>query len=135
MAPQPIENKLKMSPLVAHPVVIGNARKFISVIISPNFAALEQWASEQGITLTSREELIRNPRVTEAYDKIVADANLELARFETLKKVLLVPDDFTVDKGEMTPSLKLKRRVIEQKYKKQIDAMYEAAELSHPATV
>jgi len=135
VAPQPIENKLKMSPLVAHPVVIGNARKFISVIISPNFAALEQWASEQGITLTSREELIRNPRVTEAYDKIVADANLELARFETLKKVLLVPDDFTVDKGEMTPSLKLKRRVIEQKYKKQIDAMYEAAELSHPATV
>ena len=71
----------------------------------------------------------------EAYEKIVADANQELAQFETLKKVLLVPDDFTVDKGEMTPTLKLKRRVIEQKYKKQIDAMYEGAHAPHPATV
>jgi len=135
VAPQPIENKLKMSPLVGHPVVIGNARKFISVIICPNFPALEQWAAEQGIGAASRETLIRDPRVIEAYEKVVADANQELAQFETLKKVLLVPDDFTVDKGEMTPSLKLKRRVIEQKYKKQIDAMYESAHAPHPATV
>src|SRR4029077_20348642 len=117
VAPQPIENKLKMSPLIAHPVVIGNQRKFISLDICPNFPALEQWASEQGIAATSREALIQDPRVIEAYEKVVADANLELARFETLKKVLLVPDDFTVDKGEVTPTLKLKRRVIEQKYK------------------
>ena len=135
VAPQPIENKLKMSPLVGHPVVIGNMRKFISVIICPNFPALEQWAAEQGIGAASRETLIRDPRVIEAYEKVVADANQELAQFETLKKVLLVPDDFTVDKGEMTPSLKLKRRVIEQKYKKQIDAMYESAHAPHPATV
>jgi long-chain acyl-CoA synthetase len=135
VAPQPIENKLKMSALVGHPVVIGNQRKFISVIICPNFPALEQWASEQGIAAASREALIRDSRVIEAYEKIVADANQELAQFETLKKVLLVPDDFTVDKGEVTPTLKLKRRVIEQKYKKQIDAMYEGAHISHPATV
>jgi len=135
VAPQPIENKLKMSPLVGHPVVIGNMRKFISVIICPNFPALEQWAAEQGIGAASREALIRDPRVIEAYEKVVADANQELAQFETLKKLLLVPDDFTVDKGEMTPSLKLKRRVIEQKYKKQIDAMYEGAHAPHPATV
>lgn len=135
VAPQPIENKLKMSPLVGHPVVVGNGRKFTSVIICPNFPALEQWASEQGIVFASREALVREPKVIEAYEKIVADANLELARFETLKKVLLVPDDFTVDKGEVTPTLKLKRRVIEQKYKKQIDAMYEGAHVSHPATV
>jgi len=135
VAPQPIENKLKMSPLVGNPVVIGNQRKFISVIICPNFPALEQWAVEQGIGVASREALIRDPRVIEAYEKVVADVNQELAQFETLKKVLLVPDDFTVDKGEITPSLKLKRRVIEQKYKTQIDAMYQAAHLSHPATV
>jgi long-chain acyl-CoA synthetase len=135
VAPQPIENKLKMSPLVGHPVVIGNARKFISVIICPNFPALEQWAGEQGISAGSREALICDPRVIEAYEKIVADANQELAQFETLKRVLLVPDDFTIDKGDLTPSLKLKRRVIEQKYKKQIDAMYEAAQASRPATV
>jgi len=135
VAPQPIENKLKMSPLVGHPVVVGNGRKFTSVIICPNFPALEQWASELAIPFTSREALIRDPKVIEAYEKIVADANQELAQFETLKRVLLVPDDFTVDKGEMTPTLKLKRRVIEQKYKKQIDAMYESAHISHPATV
>jgi len=135
VAPQPIENKLKMSPLVGHPVVIGNMRKFISVIICPNFPALEQWAGEQGIASTSREALIGNPQVIEAYEKIVADANEELAQFETLKKVLLVPDDFTVDKGDLTPSLKLRRRVIEQKYKQQIDAMYQAAHAPHPATV
>ena len=135
VAPQPIENKLKMSPLVGHPVVIGNARKFISVIICPNFPALEQWAAEQGISVGSRETLIQDPRVIEAYEKVVADANQELAQFETLKRVLLVPDDFTVDKGDLTPSLKLKRRVIEQKYKKQIDTMYDAAHAPHPATV
>jgi len=135
VAPQPIENKLKMSPLVGHPVVIGNARKFISVIICPNFQALEQWATEQGISPGSREALIRDPKVIEAYEKVVAEANQELAQFETLKKVLLVPDDFTVDKGDLTPSLKLKRRVIEQKYKKQIDAIYDAAHAPHPATV
>ena len=105
------------------------------MIICPNFPALEQWAGEQGIAFASREALIRDPRVIEAYDKIVADANQELAQFETLKRVLLVADDFTVDKGDLTPSLKLKRRVIEQKYKKQIDAMYDAAHVSHPATV
>jgi len=135
VAPQPIENKLKMSPLVGHPVVIGNARKFISVIICPNFPALKQWAIEQGISVGSHEALIRDPKVIEAYEKIVADANQELAQFETLKKVLLVPDDFTVDKGDLTPSLKLKRRVIEQKYKKQIDAIYDAAHAPHPAPV
>src|SRR5947209_3115163 len=86
VAPQPIENKLKMSPLVGHSVVIGNARKFISVIICPNFPGLEQWAGEQGIAFASREALIRDPRVIEAYDKIVADANQELAQFETLKR-------------------------------------------------
>lgn len=124
VAPQPIENKLKMSPLVAHPVVIGNTRKFISVVICPNFAALEQWAREQGIDFRAREELVRDPRVMAAYQQVVTEVNESLAHFETLKKVLVVPDEFTVDAGEVTPSLKLRRRVIEQKYKKQIDAMY-----------
>src|SRR5205085_1391311 len=86
VAPQPIENKLKMSPLVAHPVVIGNARKFISVVICPNFVALEQWAREQGVEFGSREQLVQNPKVLEAYQNIVADLNQELAHFETLKK-------------------------------------------------
>jgi long-chain acyl-CoA synthetase len=124
VAPQPIENKLKMSPLVAHPAVIGNQRKFISVVICPNFAALEQWAQEQGIEFSSREQLVRNPRVLDAYQQIVNGVNQDLAHFETLKKVLVVPDDFTVAAGEVTPTLKLRRRAIEQKYKAKIDEMY-----------
>ena len=72
----------------------------------------------------------------ETYENIVADLNQELAHFETLKKILIVPDEFTVEAGEMTPSLKLRRRVIEQKYKPQIDAMYaESAPRREPARV
>lgn len=136
VAPQPIENKLKMSPLVAHPAVIGNARKFISVVICPNFVALEQWAREQGIEFRSRAELVAHPRVVDAFQEIVHNVNADLAQFETIKKVLVVPDDFTVDAGEVTPTLKLRRRVIEQKYKQQIDAMYQQSATAHqPAGV
>jgi long-chain acyl-CoA synthetase len=124
IAPQPIESKLKMSPLIAHPIVIGNGRKFASVIICPNFPALEQWAAEQGITFKSRDDLVSNAQVIAAYDSVVTGVNSELAHFETLKKFLVVPDDFTVAAGEVTPTLKLRRRTIEQKYKSQIDALY-----------
>ncbi len=124
IAPQPIEAKLKLSPLVAHPIVIGNGRKFASVIISPNFPALEQWAREQGIALQTREQLVENPQVVREFHRIVEDVNQSLAHFETIKKVLLVPDDFTVSAGEVTPTLKLRRKAIEQKYKDQIDSLY-----------
>ena len=136
IAPQPIENKLKLSPLVAHPIVIGNGRKFASVVICPNFPALEQWAQEQQLEFRSREDLVRNPQVIAEYEQVVAAVNAGLAHFETLKKVLIVPDDFTVASGEITPSLKLRRRVIEQKYKQQIDGMYAgAAPAPQPAGV
>ncbi len=124
IAPQPIEAKLKLSSLVAHPIVIGNGRKFASVIISPNFPVLEQWAREQGITFQSREELVSNPKVIEEFYRIVDTVNADLAHFETIKKILLVPDDFTVSAGEVTPTLKLRRKAIEDKYKDQIDSLY-----------
>lgn len=136
VAPQPIENKLKLSPLVGYPALIGNGRKFISAVICPNFVALERWARQQGIEFRSREELVHNAKVVEAYQRIVDDVNQGLAHFETLKKVLIVPDDFSVDAGEVTPTLKLRRRVIEQKYKQQIDEMYsQSAPIPEPAGV
>jgi long-chain acyl-CoA synthetase len=136
VAPQPIENRLKLSPLVGYPAIIGNGRKFISAVICPNFAALERWAREQAVEFHSREDLVRNPRVVEAYQRIIDDVNEGLAHFETLKKVLIVPDDFSVDAGEVTPTLKLRRRVIEQKYLEQIDAMYaQTAPISEPVGV
>ena len=124
IAPQPIEAKLKLSPLVAHPIVIGNGRKFASAIISPNFPALEQWARERGIAFQSREELVSDPTVIEEFHRILADVNQDLAHFETIKKIVLVPDDFTVSAGEVTPTLKLRRKAIEEKYREQIDALY-----------
>jgi long-chain acyl-CoA synthetase len=124
IAPQPIEAKLKLSPLVAHPIVIGNGRKFASAIISPNFPALEQWARERGIAFHSREELVSDPKVLEEFHRILADVNRDLAHFETIKKIVLVPDDFTVSAGEVTPTLKLRRKAIEEKYREQIDALY-----------
>lgn len=134
VAPQPIENKLKTSPLIAHAALIGNTRKFVSAVFCPNFPVLERWAAEQGIDFRSHAELVRNPKVIAAYQQIMDEVNAGLAQFETVKKILVVPDEFTVDAGEITPTLKLRRRVIEQKYKEQIDSLYAApAPVGHGA--
>lgn len=128
IAPQPIENSLKLSPLVGTPVIIGDKRKFACALISPNFAVLEEWARSSGIAFSSRLELVGHPKVQELYDEIVENINQNLARFEKLKRVIVVPDDFTSDNGALTPTLKLRRRVIEERYRKQIDELYAEAE-------
>jgi long-chain acyl-CoA synthetase len=130
IAPQPIENALKANPLVAYACLIGDRRKFPSVIIAPNFPALEQWAHEHSLAYTSREELVRDAKVQALYDAAVEQVNENLAKFEKLKKVLLVPDEFSIATGEITPTLKLKRRVVEQKYREQIEALYETSQAS-----
>lgn len=128
IAPQPIENSLKLNPLVGTAAILGDKRKFASVLVSPNFAALEEWARENEITFASRTELIADPRVQALYEGIVEGINQNLARFEKLKRVMLVADEFTIDNGVLTPTMKLRRRVIEERYKKQIDELYAQAE-------
>jgi long-chain acyl-CoA synthetase len=128
IAPQPIENSLKLSPLVGTAAILGDRRKFPAVMVSPNFNLLEDWARENNIPFSSRAELIANPKVQELYEGIVEGINGNLARFEKLKRVLLVADEFTADNGVLTPTMKLKRRVIEERYKKQIDELYAQAE-------
>jgi len=128
IAPQPIENSLKLNPLVGVAAIVGDKRKFASVLVSPNFAALEEWARENEITFASRAELITNPKVLALYEGIVEGINQNLARFEKLKRVLLVADEFTIDNGVLTPTMKLKRRVIEDRYKRQIDELYTQAD-------
>jgi long-chain acyl-CoA synthetase len=130
IAPQPIENSLKLSPLVGVAAILGDRRKFPAVMVSPNFGALEEWARENDVSFTSRADLIANPQVQALYEGIVESINGNLARFEKLKRVLLVADEFTVDNGVLTPTMKLKRRVIEERYKRQIDEMYAQAEAS-----
>jgi long-chain acyl-CoA synthetase len=125
IAPQPIENALKANVLVAQAAVIGDTRKYASVIISPHFPLLEDWARANGVSFNTRQELVASGKVRDLYKGIVEDLNKKLAHFETIKKIVVVPDEFTVATGEITPTLKLKRRVIEAKYKQQIDELYQ----------
>jgi long-chain acyl-CoA synthetase len=125
IAPQPIENALKANVLIAQAALIGDRRKFASVIIAPHFPLLEDWARANSVTFASRQELVAAPKVRELYKGIVEDVNKKLAHFETIKKIVVVPDEFSVATGEITPTLKLKRRVIEAKYKQQIEEMYQ----------
>lgn len=128
IAPQPVENSLKLNGLVGTAVVLGDRRKFASVIISPHFPLLEEWARTNQVPFASRESLVLHPKVKALYEDIVTEVNRGLARYETLKKVLLVPDEFTANDGSLTPTLKLRRRVIEERYRQQIDELYAEAE-------
>jgi long-chain acyl-CoA synthetase len=130
IAPQPIENSLKLNPFVGTAAIIGDKRKFAFVIISPNFALLENWARENQITISSRTELVANIKVRALYEAIVEEVNKNLARFEQLKCVLLVPDEFTADNGALTPTMKLRRRVIEERYRGQIEDLYAKAKVT-----
>ena len=130
IAPQPIENSLKLNPLIGTAAILGDRRKFPAVLVSPNFVPLEAWAKENDIPFTSRAELIANPKVQALYEEIVEGINGNLARFEKLKRVLLVADEFTAENGALTPTMKLRRRVIEERYRRQIDELYAQAEAS-----
>jgi long-chain acyl-CoA synthetase len=124
VAPQPIENKLKNNVLVAQAALVGDKHKFISALISPNFVPLEEWARRHGVEFNSREELVAHSNVIALYGEIVSQANIGLANFETLKRFRVVADEWTQESGELTPSMKLKRRVITARYAAVIDALY-----------
>ena len=124
IAPQPIENKLKANSLVAEAALVGDKHKFACVLISPNFAVLEGWAKTQGISTSDKAALVKDAKVVKAYQEIVDKVNMSLANFESMKRMSVVPEEWSVDGGTLTPSLKLKRRVIEQKYAKQIGDFY-----------
>ncbi len=129
IAPQPIENSIKLNALIGTAVVLGDRRKFASVIISPHFPLLEEWARANHVSFSTRQELVANLKVKALYEGIIAEVNRGLARYETLKRVLLVPDEFTANDGTLTPTLKLRRKAIEERYRKQIDDLYKEAEI------
>jgi long-chain acyl-CoA synthetase len=127
IAPQPIENVLKTSPLIGEVVMIGDRRNFPSALVVPNFETLEKWAQTKGVSFASRQELVEKPEVVALYEQTIRDLTPHLAQFERIKKVALLTREFTLEAGELTPTLKVKRRVIEQKYKDVIDRIYDAA--------
>jgi long-chain acyl-CoA synthetase len=128
IAPQPIENSLKLNPLIGTAVVFGDRRKFPAVLIAPHFPSLEDWARANQVEFVSRVELVANAKVQALYEGIIEDLNQNLARFEKLKRVLLVPEEFSAEDGTLTHTLKVRRRGIEERYRTLIDEMYAKAE-------
>lgn len=128
IAPQPIENMLKTNKYVSQAVMIGDKRKFPVVLIVPDWDQLEKWAAHKQIVWTSRAELMAMPTVQAKMEKEVKEQLKGLASFEMPKKVKLIEHDFSIERGELTPTLKVKRRVIDRTYKAQIDELYVGAD-------
>jgi long-chain acyl-CoA synthetase len=128
IAPQPIELAVKRNKFVANAMLYGDRRKFPIILIVPNFDNLERWADERSLTYGTRAELIEMTDVQAKVEREVMSMLPHLAKFETPKKVVLIEKDFTIESGELTPTLKVKRRVVEQHYKEQIDAAYSASD-------
>jgi len=124
IAPQPIENQLKSNKYVSQAVMLGDKRKFPIVLIVPNWDQLEKWAAREGIVWTARAELLAMPTIQAKMEKEVKGQLSGLASYETPKKVALLEHDFTIERGELTPTLKVKRRVIDKSYSALIDGLY-----------
>ncbi len=135
IAPQPIEALMKRSKFVAEAVLIGDRRKFPMALVVPDFDQLERWARYKGLTFSDHEGLIALPEARAKMERETLSSLGDLARFETPKKVTLLPQDFSVDRGELTPTLKVKRRVIDDHYRHLIDAVYADADAAGSAPV
>ena len=126
VAPQPIEAMVKRNKFVVNAVLYGDRRKYPIVLVVPNYDNLERFAKERNLTYGSRAQLIALPDVQAKMEREVMGSLRELAKFEMPKKVLLIENDFTIEAGELTPTLKVKRRVVEKKYANLIDRAYAA---------
>jgi long-chain acyl-CoA synthetase len=124
VAPMPIENKLKESTYVEQVMVVGSERKYVGSLIVPYFPSLQEWARHNGIPETDNETLILNPKVIDLFKNLVESFNKFFNHVEQIKKFELLPFEWTVDGGELTPTLKLKRRVIMEKYRDAIERIY-----------
>ena len=125
IAPQPIENQLKQSSYIQNAVVIGDRRKFVSVLLIPNYEAVEEYARQRKCTFSDRKELLALPVVRELMGREVGVVNEKLAQFEKLKNFTMLEQEFSFDAGQLTYTQKVRRRNIEEQYTSVIDAMYE----------
>jgi long-chain acyl-CoA synthetase len=129
IAPAPIENALKASRYISQAVVIGDKRKFLAALLVPDFEALRPWARGQGVTFGSDEELVKAPEVRKLLAAEIEPVNAKHARYERIQAWDLLPAEFTLEGGELTPTQKIKRRVVHNKYKDTIDRMYREADV------
>jgi long-chain acyl-CoA synthetase len=125
VAPQPIENKMKESPFIEQIVLIGDNKKMVSALVVPSFAKLREWAKQNDIEYTSNEAIIQNSKVFAMFETVVAEYNQLFNQVEQVKKFTLIPREFTIDKGEMTPKLSIRRKQILANFEQEIDLMYQ----------
>ncbi len=124
VAPQAIENRLKESPFVEQVMVIGADMKFVAALIVPSMPNLKEWMRLKGISFTTNEDAINNPKVLELYKELIESFNKFFNHVEQIKKFELLPDEWSIDTGEMTPKLSMKRKVIMEKFKSAVDRIY-----------
>jgi long-chain acyl-CoA synthetase len=127
IAPQPIENLLKTSPYITNAVVIGDRRRFVAALVVPDFDKLKAYAGGQGIAFGSIEDLCRDKRIVDFLKAEVDKATPILASYERIKKILVLPRDFDIERGEITPSLKVRRANVTAEYQDLIDGLYREA--------
>ena len=125
VAPQPIENKMKESPFIEQIVLVGDNKRFVSALIVPGFSKLRDWAKQHGIEYTSNEAIIENSMLLATIESIVNEYNQLFNQVEQVKKFTLLPREFTIEKGEMTPKLSIRRKQVLANFDKEVEAMYE----------
>lgn len=124
VAPAPIESLFRESFFVEQIMVVGEGKKFVSALIVPAYQALHEWAKTNNISFKDNEELIKNPKVIQVYEALVKELNPNFSHIEQIKKFVLLPNEWTVDTKELTPTMKIKRKVIAEKYAKEIAGIY-----------
>jgi len=125
VAPQPIESQIKQSPFVDAAVLIGDRRPYIVALIAPAFEELERWADANRVRWDHREELVGHPEVVQLYQNVVDSLNSSLARYEQVKKLMVLPVPLTIEDGHLTPTMKVKRRVVEAEFAELVDELYQ----------
>ena len=135
IAPQPIEGMLRQNPFIANAVLLGDRRKFPIALLAPNFDTLERWASGEALAWNTRSDLIRLDRVVRHLEAEAMKQLRDLARFEVPKRFLIVAREFSIESGELTPKLSVRRRVVEAHYREAIEAVYLAAEADSQSVV
>jgi long-chain acyl-CoA synthetase len=124
IAPSPIEQMLRASRFVNQAVLVGNERKFPAALIVPNFEMLESYAKLKELDIKTQAEFCSNPRILDLFTRQIEAMTPNISPFEKVKRFILIENEFSVENGEMTPTLKIKRRVIDEKYRELIDEMY-----------
>jgi long-chain acyl-CoA synthetase len=124
VAPQPIESRLKASPYVDSAVVLGDRRNFVAALLSPNFEELERWAEASGVAAADRTLLVTDPAVVALFQQVVDETNQQVARYEQVREFRVLPATLSVEGGQLTPTMKVKRRVVEQQFAELIEEIY-----------